>query len=93
MMRSLVRSGPLAVLAAVVLAVAWPPALTAQVTAELADALVRETYEAIREDALRPPDVLTLLHETLLTAQRTLVSAGVTDPPPSPPSPDRKIET
>ena len=84
MMRSLVRSGPLAVLAAVVLAVAWPPALTAQVTAELADALVRETYEAIREDALRPPDVLTLLHETLLTAQRTLVSAGVTDPPPLP---------
>ena len=55
MMRSLVRSGPLAVLAAVVLAVAWPPALTAQVTAELADALVRETYEAIRKMPCGPP--------------------------------------
>src|SRR5437667_21522 len=84
MMRAFVRCGVLAVLAAVVLAVAWPPALTAQVTADLADALVRETYEAIREDALRPPDVLTLLHETVLTTQRTLISAGVTDPPPLP---------
>src|SRR2546425_7611427 len=84
MMRSLVRSGLLTVLAAVVLALAWPPALTAQVTVDLADALVRETYEAIREDALRPPDVLTLLHETVLTAQQALAAAGVTEPPPLP---------
>src|SRR2546428_7804263 len=84
MMRVTVRSCLLAALAAAVLAAVWPGALAAQVTAELADALVRETYEAIREDALRPPDVLTLLHETVLTTQRTLISAGVTDPPPLP---------
>src|SRR2546428_11077197 len=84
MMRVTVRSCLLAALAAAVLSAAWPGALAAQVSSDLADALVRETYEAIREDALRPPDVLTLLHETLLTAQRTLVSARVTDPPPLP---------
>ena len=84
MMRPLVRSGLLAALAAAVLAVAWPGALAAQVSSDLADALVRETYEAIREDSLRPPDVLTLLHETVLTAQQALASAGVTEPPPLP---------
>src|SRR2546427_163685 len=68
MMRVTVRSCLLAALAAAVLAAVWPGALAAQVSADLADALVRETYEAIREDALRPPDVLTLLHETGLTA-------------------------
>lgn len=83
-MRASVRSGVLAVLAAVVLVAAWVAPLTAQVSVDLADALVRETYETIREDALRPPDVLTLLHETVLAAQRALISAGVTEPPPLP---------
>src|SRR2546428_13389956 len=83
MMRVTVRSCLLAALAAAVLA-AWPGALAAQVFSDLADALVRETYEAIREDALRPPDVLTLLHETVLTAQQALAAAGVTEPPPLP---------
>src|SRR3989454_1564586 len=84
MMRVTVRSCLLAALAAAVLAAVWPGALAAQVSADLADALVRETYEAIREDALRPPDVLTLLHETVLTAQQALASAGVPEPPPLP---------
>src|SRR2546422_7546792 len=83
MMRVTVRSCLLAALAAAVLA-AWPGALAAQVSSDLADALVRETYEAIREDSVRPPDVLPLLHETVLPAQQALVSAGVTEPPPLP---------
>src|SRR2546422_1343210 len=84
MMRVTVRSCLRAALAAAVLPAAWPGALAAQVSSDLADALVRETYEAIREDSLRPPDVLTLLHETVLTAQQALASAGVTEPPPLP---------
>src|SRR2546428_474827 len=84
MMRVTVRSCLLAALASAVLAAVWPGALAAQVSSDLADALVRETYEAIREDALRPPDVLTLLHETVLTAQQALASAGVPEPPPLP---------
>lgn len=85
MMRVTVRSCLLAALAATVLAFAWPAGLSAQVScSDLADALVRDTYDWIRKDALRPPDVLTLLHETVLTAERTLVSAGVTEPPPLP---------
>src|SRR2546428_6681742 len=84
MMRLTVRSCLLAALTAAVLAAAWPGALTAQVSSDLADALVGKTYEAIGEDALRPPDVLTLLHETVLTAKQALASAGVTEPPPLP---------
>src|SRR2546427_1616312 len=83
MMRVTLRSCLLAASAAAVLA-AWPGALAAQAFSALADALVRETYEAIREAALRPPDVLTLLHETVLTAQQALAAAGVTEPPPLP---------
>src|SRR2546426_4277036 len=84
MLRVPVRSCLLAALAAAVLSAAWPGALAAQVSSDLADALVRETYEAIREDALRPPDVLTLRHETVLTAQQALAAAGLTEPPPLP---------
>src|SRR3989442_4954123 len=84
MMRVTVRSCILAGLSAAVRAAVWPGALAAQVSADLADALVREPYEAIREDALRQPVVLTLLHETVLTAQQALASAGVPEPPPLP---------
>src|SRR3989475_1434412 len=83
MMRVTLRSCLLAASAAAVLA-AWPGALAAQAFSDVADALVRETYEAIREAALRPPDVLTLLHETVPTAKRALGAAGATEPPPRP---------
>lgn len=79
-----VRSRVLAALAIAALVSTWPASLAAQVPSDLADALVRETYAVIRDDALRPPDVLTLLHETVLTAQHALVAAGVTEPPPLP---------
>lgn len=63
---------------------AWPAALQAQVPAELADALVRELYRKIHDDALRPPDVLTLLHQTTVTAQRMFAQASSGESPPLP---------
>ncbi len=74
----------LVVLAAAVLATAWPASLQAQVPPDVADGLVRDTYETIRNEALRPPDLLTLLHQTVLTAQRALISSGIAEPPPLP---------
>src|SRR5712692_9454288 len=84
MMHGPVRSRVLAALAIAALVSTWPASLAAQVPSDLADALVRGTYAVIRDDALRPPDVLTLLHETVLTAQHALVAAGVTEPSPLP---------
>lgn len=85
MVRSPGRSRLLQVLAAAILATGWPAHLQAQVPPDVADGLVRDTYETIRDEALRPPDLLTLLHQTVLTAERTLVSSGIPDPPPLPP--------
>lgn len=78
------RSRLLLLLAAAVLATAWPAHLQAQVPPDVADGLVRDTYETIRDNALRPPDLLTLLHQTVLTAQRALVASGIAEPPPLP---------
>jgi len=69
---------------AAVIATAWPVPLQAQ-TPQEADGLVRDTYETIRDQALRPPDLLTLLHQTVLTAQRALTASGIAEPPPLPP--------
>jgi carboxyl-terminal processing protease len=58
--------------------------LQAQLSSDIVDGLVRDTYTTIRDDALRPPDLLTLLHHTALAAQQGLISSGVAEPPPLP---------
>ncbi len=72
----------LTLLAIVVLVCAGP--LHAQLSSDVVDGLVRDTYTTIRDDALRPPDLLTLLHHTALAAQQGMISAGVAEPPPLP---------
>ena len=74
----------LALLAIVVLVCAGPAALQAQLSSEVVDGLVRDTYTTIRDDALRPPDQSTLLHHTALAAQQALTSSGVSELPPLP---------
>jgi len=72
----------LTLLAIVVLVCAGP--LHAQLSSDVVDGLVRDTYTTIRDDALRPPDLLTLLHHTALAAQQGMISSGVAEPPPLP---------
>ncbi|HVH31256.1 MAG TPA: S41 family peptidase [bacterium] len=74
----------LALLAIVVLVCAGPAPLQAQLSYEVVDGLVRDTYTTIRDDALRPPDQFTLLHHTALAAQQALTSSGVSELPPLP---------
>lgn len=74
----------LALLAIVVLVCAGPAPLQAQLSSEVVDGLVRDTYTTIRDDALRPPDQSTLLHHTALAAQQALTSSGVSELPPLP---------
>src|SRR5574337_1840216 len=74
----------LTLLAIVVLACTVPGPLQAQLSSDIVDGLVRDTYTTIRDDALRPPDLLTLLHHTALAAQQALISSGVAEPPPLP---------
>src|SRR2546425_933568 len=74
----------LTLLAILVLVCAGPGPLQAQLSSEIVDGLVRDTYTTIRDDALRPPDLLTLLHHTALAAQQGLISSGVAEPPPLP---------
>ncbi len=78
------RSRRVALLVAVLIAAGWPSPLAADVPPDLAEGLIREIYEAIRDDALRPPDLLTLLHQTVLSAHLAVISSGVADPPPLP---------
>jgi carboxyl-terminal processing protease len=78
------RSRWVALFIAFVLVSAGPAPLRAEVSSELVDGLVRDTYRAVRDDAFRPPDLLTLLHHTVLTAQQALISSGVAEPPPLP---------
>ncbi len=74
----------LTLLAIAVLVCVVPGPLQAQLSSDIVDGLVRDTYTTIRDDALRPPDLLTLLHHTALAAQQGLISSGVTEPPPLP---------
>lgn len=78
------RSRTVALLVAALIAAVSVHPLAAEVPADLAEPLVREIYKAIRDDALRPPDLLTLLNQTALAAQLALVSAGIGNPPPLP---------
>src|SRR5713226_9955956 len=78
------RSRWVALFVAFVLVIPGPAPLRAEVSSELVDGRVRDTYRAIRDDAFSPPDLLTLLHHTVLTAQQALVSSGVAEPPPLP---------
>lgn len=78
------RQSRLLITVLVLLVGASTPPLQAQLPADVADGLVRDTYATIRDDALRPPDLLTLLHHTVLAAQQALVSAGIADPPALP---------
>jgi carboxyl-terminal processing protease len=78
------RSQLLALLAIVVLVSTGSTPLQAQLSPDIVDGLVRDTYATIRDDALRPPDLLTLLHSTVLAAQQALGSSGVAEPPPLP---------
>jgi len=70
--------------AILVLVSAVPGPLQAQLSSDIVDGLVRDTYTTIRDDALRPPDLLTLLHHTALAAQQGLISSGIAEPPPLP---------
>ncbi|HEX4841689.1 MAG TPA: hypothetical protein VFV60_05940, partial [bacterium] len=74
----------LTLLAIVVLVCVEPGPLQAQLSSDVINGLVRDTYTTIRDDALRPPDLLTLLHHTALAAQQGMISAGVAEPPPLP---------
>jgi carboxyl-terminal processing protease len=74
----------LALLVIVVVVCAGSEPLQAQLASDVVNGLVRDTYTTIRDDALRPPDLLTLLHHTALAAQQGLISSGAADPPPLP---------
>lgn len=60
------------------------PSLQAQAPEDTAAALVRETYTAIRDEALSPPNLQEVLWQAVAAVQQALIIAGGT--PPQPPS-------